>query len=278
MIGRIKYFIKTLPLARWLVTSAGFVINGERVVGMNYKGGPPESIDKSQPLQNLFWNNEGLYIHKWIHYIEIYQKHFAHLIGTDANILEIGVENGGSMGMWRQYFGEHATLVGIDIDPGCAEHDGVNGHIRIGSQADPKFLQSIVDEFGPFDLVLDDGSHEMAHIRTSFEFLMPHVKDGGIYMVEDLMNAYWLSKGGGYRIRKNFWEEVKNIIDDIHQPYHDRPIRSSSSKYVKNFTVHDSIVVFEKGSRSTPKQAATGSHGHVNPDNQWKKVKRDAFS
>ena len=77
-------------------------------------------------------------------------------------ILEIGVLRGASLRLWKSYFHHSNTsLIGVDIAPECARFDAPSDgiHVRIGSQADSEFLARVVDEFGPFDLIIDDGSH-----------------------------------------------------------------------------------------------------------------------
>src|SRR6266705_2645761 len=71
------------------------------------------------PISEYFFNNRGRLIHKWHHYFEIYHRHFARFRGRSPVIVEIGVFHGGSLQMWRNYFGPGARTIGIDIDPRC---------------------------------------------------------------------------------------------------------------------------------------------------------------
>ena len=105
--------------------------------------------------------NEGVKVHKWHHYLPLYDRYFGQYRGTPVKFLEIGVNNGGSLQMWRRYFGPDAVICGIDINPDCAQYDGQSGMVRIGSQDDPEFLASVIEEMGGIDAVLDDGSHRM---------------------------------------------------------------------------------------------------------------------
>jgi len=61
----------------------------------------------------------------------------------------------------------------------------------IGSQDNPSFLTSVAQERGPFDIIIDDGSHLSTHIITSFQSLIDHVADKGLYIVEDVHATYW---------------------------------------------------------------------------------------
>jgi cephalosporin hydroxylase len=91
--------------------------------------------------------------------------------------------------MWQRFFGPMATIIGIDIDPDCLKHQEENIYIRIGDQSDPAFLEAVIHEFGQPDIILDDGSHQMEHIRKSFEFFYPKLSKNGLYIVEDLHTA-----------------------------------------------------------------------------------------
>jgi hypothetical protein len=78
--------------------------------------------------------------------------------------------------MWQRFFGPMAKIVGMDIDPKCKAHEVAGTFVPIGDQSDEKFLQSLIDEFGVPDVVLDDGSHHMDHIAKSFHFLYPTLR------------------------------------------------------------------------------------------------------
>ena len=150
-------------------------------------------------LWHLFDGHRGRTIRKWPHYFPIYERHFAHLVDTRPAFIEIGCGKGGSLQMWRTYFGPGARIIGLDIRPECREYEEPGIHVRIGDQADSAFLGSVLDEFGPPDAVLDDGSHLMQDVTASFHHLYPALADRGVYMVEDLHTAYWPRFGGGWR-------------------------------------------------------------------------------
>ena len=134
-------------------------------------------------------------------------------------LLEIGVARGGSLQMWRRYLHPESTIVGIDIDPATEKFDNPSSlvHVRIGSQIDTAFLHKVVDELGPFDVILDDGSHMNSHIVTTFRYLFPHgLASGGVYLVEDLCANYWRP----YRdSRMSFADFTKWLIDAMHSHY-----------------------------------------------------------
>lgn len=210
-------------------------------------------------LLDIYVNGSKELVHKWHHYIPLYDRYFSPWRSRPLRFLEIGVSKGGSLNMWRKFFGPEAVLFGIDINPACAAYDGIAGQVRIGPQADPDFLNRVVAEMGGVDVVLDDGSHVMEHIRTSFEVLFPQVTPGGIYMVEDLHSAYWRRYGGGLGRRANFFNFVREMTDDLHAWYHDGGLRHEAlSKHCTGIHVHDSICVFDRGERQPPTHSRVG--------------------
>ena len=202
-------------------------------------------------LWSDFLTNDGRIIHKWKHYFPIYERHFREFVYKPVTFLEIGVWRGGSLQMWKRYFGPHARIIGVDILPECKEFEEDQIDIRIGPQQDLEFLQSILDEFGAPDIVLDDGSHKMSDTLATFEFLYPRVAKNGIYMVEDLHTSYWEEYEGGLHKKSTFIEVCKNLIDGLNAD-HSRGTLPSSEFTRTTLAMHfyDSVVVFERGAHT----------------------------
>ncbi len=195
-----------------------------------------------------FLNNQGKPIHKWEHYFPIYERHFGPWRGRSLTFLEIGVARGGSLAMWRRWFGPLARIVGVDINPKCRAHESDGIAVRIGDQSDPAFLARVVEEFGAPDLVLDDGSHQMAHLRASFDHLYPVVPKNGVYMVEDLHTAYWPKFGGGLGRPDSFIEFAKGRIDALNADHAAGALAPDDfTRQTFGLFFYDSVVVFEKG-------------------------------
>jgi hypothetical protein len=211
-------------------------------------------------LWSEFLTNEGRIAHKWKHYFPAYERHFGKFVNTDVTFLEIGCGRGGSLQLWKRYFGPHARVIGIDIDPYCASFEEDQIGVRIGDQSDQTFLAKLVEELGPFDAVLDDGSHLMQHVRASFDFLYPTVPRNGVYFVEDLHTAYWNEYGGGLCRKTSFIEHCKHLIDELNAD-HARGQLEPTDFTASTLSMHfyDSIVVFEKG-RTTRKRAIEIGH------------------
>lgn len=199
-------------------------------------------------LWDLFQNNSGRIIHKWTHYFPIYERYFYQFVGKSVIFIEIGVDNGGSLQMWKKYFGPFARIIGIDINPACKQFEEEQIYIRIGDQSDPAFLQDVLQEFDTPDIVLDDGSHIMKDIISSFSFLYPRIDRKGIYMVEDLHTAYWDEYQGGLGRDGTFIEKCKTLIDELNAEHTKGELPETDfSKTTLAMHFYDSVVVFEKG-------------------------------
>ena len=98
----------------------------------------------SNRLRDLFYSHEGKLIHKWDHYFDIYERYFASYIGKEINFLEIGISHGGSLQLWKKYFGEKVNVYAIDINPQCKTLEEERVKIFIGSQSDEIFLKKII--------------------------------------------------------------------------------------------------------------------------------------
>ena len=139
---------------------------------------------------------DSLICNKFANYWPEYQRLFAGLEVQKINMLEIGVQHGGSYRVWKNYFGEDLlSWTGIDIDPKCLALNNdlpeEKGLVLCGNQADDNFLEKVVSKRGTFDVVIDDGSHHSEDIVSSFKCLAKHVAEGGLYIVEDIHACYW---------------------------------------------------------------------------------------
>ena len=166
-------------------------------------------------LHRYFMNNAHLRMHKWLHYFDIYERHFARFRGQSPTMLEIGVFGGGSLAMWKEYFGPGTTILGVDINPDCARHAAEGVEIFIGSQDDPALIDRILEAHPRIDIVLDDGSHLMPHMIATFQLLYQRMHPRGVYLVEDTHTCYWPEFGAGVRAPGSFMEFVKDRLDDL---------------------------------------------------------------
>lgn len=151
-----------------------------------------KSIYMSYPYKEAF--------HHWLEFSDAYERHFARkrIHQNDIKLLEIGVQSGGSINVWKDYFGETLFYVGIDINKNCKYLEKLERkiHVEIGTQSDVNFLSAICSQYGPFDIIIDDGSHVTRDILISLKALFTTcLKDKGIYAIEDLHAPAQIFKG-----------------------------------------------------------------------------------
>jgi len=216
-----------------------------------------------QSLREIYESHEGRLLNKWEHYIDIYDQYFHKYRNKEIVFVEIGIAHGGSLQMWRTYFGEKATIIGIDVNPECKKFEEGNTKIYIGSQEDENFLQQLKLEIPQADILLDDGGHTMKQQITTFNVLFNHIKEDGIYVCEDLHTSYWFEYGGGYKKSKSFIEFSKNFIDNINGWHARKKDNSKMYNFITEsvFGVHyyDSMIILEKRKMIKPESTLKGT-------------------
>lgn len=154
-------------------------------------------------------------------YTKIYSKFFAHLKEKPIKFLEIGIFFGNSVRLWENYFSQ-AELHFMDVDLDRVQYHSPRANYHCVDQAKKLELENFVNKVGgEFDVILDDGGHTMEQQLVSFDVLFPHVKKGGMYIIEDLHTSYW-SPHGGFGDQNNpksgpgtCSEFLKGLVDDV---------------------------------------------------------------
>ncbi|MGK5691803.1 hypothetical protein ACSNOJ_02640 [Streptomyces sp. URMC 128] len=190
-------------------------------------------------------------------YTPHYQQYFEPLRDRRVRVLEIGVGGydapdlgGASLRMWKHYFWR-GQIYGLDLYP---KHGVTEPRLRTlqGDQGDAAFLTGIAKEHGPFDVVIDDGSHFSQDVRASFAALFPHVRHGGLYVIEDTQSSYWPGWGGSTDLNASATSMgfVKTLLDGLN---HQEQIRAADQRpsatelSVRGVHVHHNLAVIEKG-------------------------------
>jgi cephalosporin hydroxylase len=179
---------------------------------------------------------------KYSSYFPVYDMLFGPWRGKPVTFMEIGVLNGGSLFMWREFFGPQARIIGLDLNPGAKKWEAEGFEIFIGSQSDPEFWKSVMAQVGEVDLVLDDGGHSYEQQIVTVEGVLPYVREGGLLVVEDTHTSYMADFGGPSRY--SFVEYAKNITNGINNRYEqftDKP----AERVIHNVQFFESIIAFK---------------------------------
>lgn len=228
----------------------------------------PRMSPGTNDLETWFASQEGRLTQKWTHYFDAYDRHFARFRGEKVVLLEIGVAHGGTIDMWKHYFGSGLQYYGIDINPLCASYAEPGVEIFIGSQSDAAFLRDVQAAIPDIDILIDDGGHTMRQQAVTFEVLFEKVKDGGIYLCEDVHTSYQQAFGGGYRRHGTFIEKAKSLVDALHA-FHSEQRALSPDRYsraISSIHFYDSMVFIEKEDRVAPVEAWRGTPSFTLPD------------
>jgi SAM-dependent methyltransferase len=207
---------------------------------------PPDSPN---PLRTYFDAvRDGPGILKWLHYFEVYDRHFRKFRGQEVNILEIGVYSGGSLAMWRDYFGPKCRVYGVDIDQRCKKLESESVKVFIGDQGDREFWKRFKAEVPTIDILIDDGGHQTYQQIVTFEEMLSHLQPGGVFLCEDLTGEFsgFVSYLNGFVHKLNAYH-LKAARED-----HERYLTSQASElqsHVRAVAFYPFVTVVEKRER-----------------------------
>jgi hypothetical protein len=189
-------------------------------------------------------------------YTSIYQELMSPFRRKPIRLLEIGVggfrgaPGGESLLMWAAYFSK-GMVYGIDIQDKTSLS---RGRIKVlqCSQTDRARLNEVGDAYGPFDFIVDDGSHINSHQIESFRILWPFVKNGGTYIIEDVQTSYWPAFGGGHFGSHDYantcMSYFKGLVDSVNWPEFLTPVDAASplDPTVGRIAFHHNLIVVTK--------------------------------
>lgn len=193
-------------------------------------------------------------------YTRIYESYFRKFKKRPIKFLEIGIFQGSSVRMWEEYFPK-ADLHFIDITYDQMKFEPKRAKLHLCDQSKVEDLESLIHKIGgEFDVIIDDGGHFMDQQITSFETLFPHLKSGGLYVIEDLHTSYWAKYNGNKRGRglKNTMGYLKNLLNDVNfvgssigtpnrvHPYIRPPELTDLQRDILSMTFYDSLCFIVK--------------------------------
>ena len=182
-------------------------------------------------------------------FLEIYENYFKYYKDKEIKILEIGVDQGESLRLWREYFSK-AVICGLDIDKKDFQIDKVD--IIVGDQSDKELLKKIINKYGSFDIIIDDGSHKSIHIIKSLEYLFDYLNQDGLYIIEDLQTSYFPRYGGSrYNLQKKntSMNYLKTFADSINYEQNDKPFfrKKKYDGLIKYIHFYQNLAIIKKG-------------------------------
>ena len=239
-------------------------------------------------LEQLYEQHVGKVSHKWSSYLNEYNRIFSVYRDQSINILELGIQNGGSLEIWANYFPSANKLVGCDIDHNCAQLKYTDPRIAVViGDANSDLTQLAIIEHAPaFDLIIDDASHRSSDIVKSFNRYFPKLINKGIYVVEDLHCSYWQEFEGGLYDPFSAITFFKRLADTINYEHwgikkdrvdiflgfcekYDFMMDEKTLEDIHSIEFVNSMCIIRKGSNSLGKFFVAGteeivSTGHLN--------------
>jgi SAM-dependent methyltransferase len=172
-------------------------------------------------LAELYVSHQGRVSDKWELYLNQYEKILNPIRVNSISLLEIGVQNGGSLEIWSKYFKNGRAFVGCDISEECSRLNYSDQRISvvIGDATSAKTKEKILQRSDNFDLIIEDGSHKSSDIIKTFAEYFPVLADGGIFIAEDLHCSYWEEYEGGIYYpysSLSFFKTLSDIINYEH--------------------------------------------------------------
>jgi SAM-dependent methyltransferase len=223
-------------------------------------------------LTTLYAQHVGRVSHRWSSYLDVYEQTLGPIRSRQLRLLEIGVQNGGSLELWAQYFADAQVIIGCDIDERCGELRFADPRVKvlIGDITTRAVQDQVRATADSLDVIIDDGSHRSPDIINAFVSLYPLLTPGGIYVIEDLHCSYDATFGGGLFFQKSalgFFKRLIDIVNEDHwglerpalehlQPLSDRPLPPAfleSLSTLASLEFYDSMCVVRRGDGRRPR-------------------------
>lgn len=204
--------------------------------------GAAAAINTSLRLHRIFAGGERLSI-KVDSYFQVYEQLFAPYVGRPIVFVEVGVLNGGSLFMWRDYFGPQARIIGVDANPQAKQWEQHGFEVHIGDQSSEAFWSDFYRQVGDIDILLDDGGHTNAQQTVTSANAFTRVRDGGLVVVEDVHASYMREFDNPSR--RAFTRFASHVADAVNRRFGPLPrARNDYWKHVYSVSFFESIVVF----------------------------------
>tara|TARA_B100000686_G_C16746303_1_gene949630 strand:+ start:167 stop:1051 length:885 start_codon:yes stop_codon:yes gene_type:complete len=184
-------------------------------------------------------------------YFQVYEEIFSAYVGKSITFVEVGVLHGGSLFMWREYFGKQAKIIGIDLHPAAKELEKHGFEIYIGSQSDPNFWKNFYSKVGKIDILLDDGGHGNIQQVVTLSEAIHNINDDGLIVTEDVHDSY--IKKFGNPSKHSFINYSKYLIDVVNSrfPYPEIKKNNDFRNKIYSISFYESIVSIKINSKKS---------------------------
>lgn len=212
-------------------------------------------------LQQIYQDTKYLSI-KYDTYFPVYEALLAKYRGQNITLIEVGIFNGGSLFMWREFLGPEARIIGVDLNPDARVWEKHGFEIYIGDQGNEQFWKDSFSKIGPVDVVIDDGGHTNLQQVVTTHHAISNIRDGGLLIVEDVHTNYFREFGNPYKY--SFLNFAFRIVDGINSRAF--ALRSSYTRYsskVYSISFFESIVAFHIDSRLCVRSKPTSNGGQT---------------
>jgi Methyltransferase domain len=181
----------------------------------------PREGTPNKTLAELYTEHQGKVSDKWSLYIREYDRILTPYRHDPVNLLEIGVQNGGSLEIWARFLRAAQNLIGCDVNPDCARlrYDDPRIRIVVGDANTDAVEKTIAQHTRHLNVVIDDGSHRSSDIVKSFARYFPRLVDGGVFIIEDLHCSYWSDFEGGLSYSLSSIAFIKRLADVINHEH-----------------------------------------------------------
>jgi len=189
----------------------------------------------SQEFSEIFLSHKGKLTDKWSSYLPIYDRVLAKFKDSSINLLEIGIQNGGSLEIWSEYFPFAKNIIGCDVDENCRNLKFANDRVSVvvGDANARESITAIMSVASEFDIIIDDGSHRSKDVIASFIEYFPKLKNDGVYIVEDMHTSYWNHYGGSLNKGLSSIDFFKSLVDILNFDHWES--EKSRTEYVERF-------------------------------------------
>jgi len=197
---------------------------------------------------------------KYDSYFATYETLLQKYVDREVTIVEVGIFNGGSLFMWRKFFGPKARIIGIDLNPDAREWEKHGFEIYIGDQSSDTFWTELFQKVGKVDVLIDDGGHTNRQQIVTSHYAIQNINDGGVLIVEDVHTNYFREFGNPSRY--SFVNFAHRIVDGINsRSYSLRRIYTQYSSRVYSVSFFESMVAFQIDSRLCKQSVPTSNNG-----------------